>query len=292
MYIQKMTNKDLKKCLELLNELYKKPKSLDWNKGFIFGDSLKTLFILTRGIKDFAESEVYRVRSIGEKEDLTDPKTYKYPPLEYNSLGRMNLVEKQILYSSTCATTAILEYLNTGNAQEIVYLAVWKFKNNRKKSIDTFQIREFSDDLNYLKWKLKASSNSHTLKLIKGIFDLYVKLYKSKNYNFSAPFSHFLVYTHNICNMIKYPSVVTDSQSFNYAINIDFFDEEFELDKVYKIDVTGKVNMGELEGKNDLHVFMNPLEIGKNENNKIIFEPFDEGKDTFWNKRGRKLEIP
>ena len=33
------------------------------------------------------------------------------------------------------------------------------------------------------------------------------------------------------------------------------------------------------------------VEIGKNENNKIIFEPFEEDKDTFWNKRGEKLNF-
>lgn len=285
-----MTNKDLKKCIKKLRDLNKKPKSLEWNKSFIFSEGLRGLFILIRGISNFADSEVYRVRSLGEKECISDPKTYKYPPIEYNSLGRTNLVEKQILYSSTCATTAILEYLNTGTAKEIIYLAIWKFKNKQKKSIDTFEIKEFTDNLDYLKWKFKPGSDSSTLRLVKEIFDLYVKLFKSKNYNFSAPFSHLLVYTHNICNMIKYPSVVTDSNSFNYAINIDFFDEEFELDRVYKIEVFDKFNLEESKAKNDIHVLMIPLEIGKNNGGQIIFEPFDEKKDTFWKNRGRKLK--
>ena len=44
------------------------------------------------------------------------------------------------------------------------------------------------------------------------------------------------------------------SQSKNYAINIDYFDSNFYLDKVYVIDVVGKINMSESKEKNDLMI--------------------------------------
>lgn len=273
-------NKALKTNIEILKNLYQNPKSLEWNKDFIFKNKFQPAFILIRGISNFNNSEIYRARTIAENEDLSNINTYSYPPIEYNNLDRTNLKSKQVLYSSNCPTTSILEYLNTGNAEETVYLSAWKFQ--KRKGIQTFYINKFEENLDYLKWKIGKNANNETLKLIKEIFEYLILLYKSKNYNLSAPLSHFLLYTHNICDMIKYPSVVTDSQSYNCALNIDFFKKEFVLNRVYKINVLGKIDMGKLEEKSDLKIVMKPIEIGKNINNKIIFEPFKENKDNFW----------
>jgi len=276
-------NKYLKKNVEYLKNLNLKPKSLKWNKDFIFNGKFKNNVVFIRGIKDYQNSLIYRARSLGVNEDVNSPNTFKYPPLKFNNIGRANLKAKQVLYAATCPATSILEYLNTGNAGKEVYLSIWKY--NSDKVLDTFYIIENPHNLKKLKEIYYKYSTIKTLNLINEIYLNLIKLYKSNNYSFTAPYSHFILYTNNLANMIRYPSVVTDSQSYNYAINIDFFDNNFCLDMVYKLNVLGKINMNELENNNDLIVITEePIEVGRIKNGKIIYEKPNKEDLKFWKK--------
>jgi hypothetical protein len=285
-----MKNKYLKTFLEILESLESNPKSLDWYKQQIFNGKFKHAYVKASGFKDFHNSQVFRARSLGKKEDPTNIKSFKYPPLEYNALGRANLISKQVFYGANDPATAMLEFINTGNSSQKLHLARWEF--NKAKNIPTYLVSEFQEDLLYLKIKWSKDSDKNTLQLVKAIHDKLVNLYRTENYNFTAPWSHWLLYKHNICDMIKYPSVVTDSQSKNYAINIDFFDDNFHLDKVYVIDVMGKINMSDIEGQNDLMIVMSdlPKEVGEVLDGKVVYRKFNKTDKEFWDYYARHVK--
>lgn len=285
-----MKNKYLNIFLEILESLDSNPKSLDWYRKQIFNGKIEYAYVIASGFKDFHNSQIFRARSLSVEDDPSDIKSFKYPPLKYNKIGRANLKSKQVFYGANDPATAMLEYINTGNAGQKLHLAKWEFK--KVKNIPTYMVSEFQQDLLYLKIKWSQNSNKKTLELVKAIHLKLVKLYKTENYNFTAPWSHWLLYKHNVCDMIKYPSVVTDSQSKNYAININFFDDNFHLDKVYVIDVMGKINMSDIVGLNDLMVVSSdfPKEVGEVVNGKVIYREFNETDRPFWNYYARHVK--
>ena len=272
-----------KYLLQFINDLKwfknKKRTLEDGKKYSLNGKGFRNIHI--RNFHDFDKHSFFRVRGLSNSEDETKQDTHSYPPKKNNRLGRCNLKSKPVFYAALDPVTAIYEYLNTGNENEVIHISQWKLKN--KTSIGTFNIMQnpkhdvYTDDetgqiINY--------SND----LLDEVFELMISLYNESNtYEFSAPFSHFLLHKTEICQMIQYPSVTTNISKC-VAIQTDFFDSNFYLHKVFKITVHSKIQKSkELEGVLTKGITVSGLEVGNVINNLIEYgEPKEEDYD-FWN---------
>ncbi len=271
-------NKYLKDFIKLLEWFKKKKRTLEQGKTKIFeGTSYRNIHIRT--FHNYDRHNYFRARSLGENEDETLIRTHSYPPKEYNIVGRCNLKSKPVLYATLDPATALYEYLNTGKSGDTVHISVWKLKENT--SIPTFNIMpnpnlihnnlETGEIVNYSKSKMDK------------MFNLIIELFNnSKLYEFSAPFCYFLLYQTEICKMIQYPSVTTQ-QSECLAIQSNFFDENFHLSKVYKLQVINKVEMLGAKNNTIKGLIVNGLTVGNVKNGKIVYGEPDEDDMKLWN---------
>ena len=261
-----LTEKQLDELILKLRWFDDKRRTIDDGKKYVFsGKDIRYIHI--RNFHEFHNKSFFRVRSLKSSEDNSIISTFKYPPKECNRLGRANLISKQVLYAAEDPTTAMFEYLNTGEAGEYIYLAEWALKY--EIHIPTFNIMEFPWDERefYQKWN---GANKTIMEKVQQLFYLIHNLYrKSNQYEFSAPWSHFLLYKSNICKMIRYPSVATQEISTCNAINIDFFDEHFYLKRIFKLKLEAGIKAGELEFTNEPVVLTSEIIAGRINNGKI-----------------------
>lgn len=275
-----MTNSLLKGFLKKIQWFNEEPRSLDQGKQYVFGNK-DMRFIYVRNYHDFDKQSFFRARSLGENEDETLVSSFKYPPKQFNRLGRANLKGKQVLYAAEDPTTANLEYLNTGESGRYVHLSEWRLKE--KTSIQTFDIMEFPWDEPefYNRW---PNPSKEAFEDMKELFSVLKELFRKPNrYEFTAPFSHVLLYKSDMCKMIRYPSVMANSLSKCNAINIDFFDEHFEFRRVFKFRIEGKIEAGTLEGLEEPSVLMSDHSVGRIEGDKIVYCDLTEEEQKFWN---------
>lgn len=282
-----MTEKQLDNFILKLRWFDNKRRTLEAGKKYVFtGKDYRYIHI--RNFHEFYKKSFFRVRSLGPDEDPAVVSSFSYPPKEYNRLGRANLKGKQVLYAAEDPTTAMFEYLNTGEAGQFIYLTEWKMKN--EIHVPTFNIMEFPwDELGfYQNWE---GSNEGTMKKVKELYGLMQNLYrKSDQYEFSAPWSHQMLYKTNICKMIRYPSVATEEISTCNAINIDFFDEHFYLKRIFKLKLEGGFKAGELELINQPVVIMGEFTAGKLIDGEIQYGELDEDDKKFWNYYRKEMD--
>jgi uncharacterized protein (UPF0335 family) len=271
-------NEYLKEFIKSLEWFKKKKRTLEQGKQKIFKDtSYRNIHIRT--FHNYDRHNYFRARSLGEKEDETSIRAHSYPPKEYNKIGRCNLKSEPVLYASLDPATALYEYLNTGKAGDIVHISVWKLKENT--SIPTFNIMP---NPNLIQKNIETGEiiNISKTKMDK-MFDLIIELFNnSKLYEFSAPFCYFLLYQTEICKMIQYPSVTTQ-QSECLAIQSNFFDENFYLSKVYRLQVFEKIERLDNKKNKIKALILNGLIVGNINNGKIVYEEPNEEDMELWN---------
>lgn len=282
-----LTEKQLDDFILKLRWFDEKKRTLDEGKKYVFnGKDLRYIHI--RNYHEFHKNSFFRVRSLRPIEDPSIISNFSYPPKKYNRLGRANLKSKQVLYAAEDPTTAMFEYLNTGEAGDYIYLAEWALKE--EIHIPTFNIMEFPwDELEfYQKWK---GANEIIMRKVQKLYSLIQNLYrKSNQYEFSAPWSHLLLYQSDVCKMIRYPSVATQEISTCNAINIDFFDEHFYLKRIFKLKLEAGIKAGELEFTNEPVVLMSEIMAGRINDGKIEYEELDENDKKFWNYYHKKID--
>lgn len=272
-------NETLISFIEDLKWFKKKKRTLDEGKRYIF-KKRGFRHIHIRNFHDFNKHNFFRVRGLHSSEDETLITTHSYPPKDYNRLGRCNLKSKPVFYGALDPVTAIYEYLNTGNENEFIHLSQWNMKN--KVSIETFNIMPNPSHDSYTRdsdGRIIEYSND----LLDELFDLIIHLYnETTSYEFSAPFSYFLLYRTGVCKMIQYPSITTKISKC-VAINTDFFDQNFYLAKVYKLKVHSKTEPRYYEGKITKGAIVSDLEVGNISNDKIKYGEPSEDDYNFWN---------
>lgn len=282
-----LTEKQLDDFILKLRWFDESRRTLESGKKYIFTGKDRR-FIHIRNFHEFYKKSFFRVRSLGSDEDPSAISSFIYPPKKHNRLGRANLKGKQVLYAAEDPTTAMFEYLNTGEAGQYIYLTEWKMKN--EIHVPTFNIMEFPwEELEfYQNWK---DANERTMGKVKDLYSLMQNLYrKSNQYEFSAPWSHFLLYKSDICKMIRYPSVATQEISTCNAINIDFFDEHFYLKKIFKLKLEAGIKAGELEFSNEPVVITSDIMAGRIKDGKVEYEELDENDKKFWNYYQKEID--
>ncbi len=275
-----LTEKQLDDFILKLSWFDEKKRTLDECKKYVFnGNDVRYIHI--RNYHDYYKKSFFRVRSLNSDEDPSVISTFSYPPEKHNRLGRANLKSKQVLYAAEDPTTAMFEYLNTGKAADYIYLTEWALKE--EIYIPTFNIMEFpwGEQEFYQKWK---GSNEKIMHKVQKLYFLFQNLYrKSNQYEFSAPWSHLLLYKSDICKMIRYPSVATKEISTCNAINIDFFDENFYLKRIFKLKLEAGFKSGELEITNEAIVLTSQILAGRINVGKIKYKELDSNDKKFWN---------
>lgn len=282
-----LTEKQLDDFILKLRWFEENRRTLEDGKKYVFsGKGLG--FIHIRNYHEFHKKSFFRVRSLSPNEDPSIISTFSYPPKEYNRLGRANLKSKQVLYAAEDPTTAMFEYLNTGEIGNYIYLTEWALKY--EIHIPTFNIMEFLWDETEFYEKLKGA-NEIVIKKVKQIYSLIRNLYrKSNQYEFSAPWSHLLLYKSDICKMIRYPSVATQEISTCNAINIDFFDEHFYLKRIFKLKLEAGIKAGELEFTNEPVVLTSEIMAGRINDGNIEYTEIDENDKNFWNYYRKQID--
>jgi hypothetical protein len=282
-----LTEKQLDDFILKLLWFDKTKRTLEDGKKYVFsGKGLR--FIHIRNYHEFHKKSFFRVRSLSPDEDPSIISTFSYPPKKCNRIGRANLKSKQVLYAAEDPTTAMFEYLNTGNAGNYIYLAEWSLKY--KIHIPTFNIMEFPWDETefYQKW---TGANQKVMKKVQQLYSLIQNLFrKSNQYEFSAPWSHLLLYKSEICKMIRYPSVATKEISTCNAINIDFFDEHFYLKRIFKLKLEAAIDAGELEFTNEPVVLTSHVMAGRINEGKIVYVELEDHDKKFWNYYHKKVD--
>ena len=233
-------------------------------------ENVQFILLVNRIYHGLSGHSFYRARSLGENEDPSNIKAHSYPPSNYTSLGRANVPQLPVFYASDCFTTSLLEFLNTGQAKELVYVSEWKL--NKGIDLPTFPLGEdpFKVVSNSLEIFKEYDTSIHNA--IKEIFETYSILYRLKsNYSFSAAFSYFLLYEFGLYNMIEYPSVVTQGQSTCYAVNSEFFDNNFHLHRVFRVRIHDTFELGDLEGNVNPNVLLTFIDSGKVKDGDIVY---------------------
>ena len=186
-------------------------------------------FILYRGRKNIDK----------EKEDISNPKTFSYPPVEYcNENGRAHILQKPVFYCAEYFSTALFEL--RANMDDDIYIGIWRLKDyvstkihfkvteeNLKESIFHYTYKKVTDQLS--EQGINQINNNEVFK----------EKYTEESYPYinSSLFSYVLLYEQDI-DFIIYPSAQHNERYTNIAIRPEYIDTNMELDSVYLIKIT------------------------------------------------------
>ncbi|WP_055444135.1 RES domain-containing protein [Lacinutrix himadriensis] len=252
-------NTNLEKSLEKL-------KSIKWKKLFRNIDLIKfneidkayfdmfPFFPISNEIfepKEMNKGHYYRVRPLDEINDYRNFKEYSYPPKEFVSNQRANIVGQPVFYSSIHPRTAVLEFVlnqRKYDQKRLLALSVWELKSKRNMSI--LKLVNESNSKNEIRSFAEHSSKSFKTfaenkfgkhsNVIINLRNYFINSFCLKNNHvFSSYIAHKSLYdSKEKTDIIIYPSIAGDLSSINVAFNSDFADENLFLKRVYIVDST------------------------------------------------------
>ncbi|HYG01807.1 MAG TPA: RES domain-containing protein [Chryseosolibacter sp.] len=233
-------------------------------------------------LRDYSEfnTSLFRARSIEPHEDLSKVKTYSYPD-KPKSIGRANLKSKAVFYGSNDFATSALEFINTSNNKDIVYISEWQSKEWHR--IKSFPLIDYPHSYKDTNKKIFGNLTQEQYNLIVEFGNILKGLYRREaDYNFTSCFSHKLLYKMKMCDMIEYPSVVSKGHSFNYAVSTDFIDSHFYLKRVFKVEISGHSDYKNATEQKDFQFAGTFLEVGRlDEFGKIVYGPLTKEDHDF-----------
>jgi hypothetical protein len=276
--IKKPRPKHLDKTLSELRRIADKNFPFTTIKDYVF-NKMNLVMVHLRDYSEFNTS-LFRARSLEPHEDLSKVKTYSYPE-KPKSIGRANLKSKAVFYGSNDFTTSALEFINTSNNKEIVYISEWKSKERHR--IKSFPLMDYPHSYKDTNKKIFGNLTKEQYDLIIEFGNILKELYKREDdYNFTSCFSHKLLYRIKMCDMIEYPSVVAKGNSFNYAVNTDFIDNHFYLKRVFKVEIGGHSDHKNAKEQKDFQFAGRFLEVGRpDEFGKIVYGPLTKEDNDF-----------
>ena len=196
-----------------------------------------------------------------EKEDISNPQTFSYPPIQYcNENGRAHVFKKPVFYCAESFYTTLFEL--RADVDDYIYIGLWRLKNFALTKIH-FNVAE-----NNIDESIFYSTYKNMIEQLHSKYPDYIKsnesikkIYTEECFPYinSSLFSYYLLYKKDI-DFIIYPSTQTNDMYPNIAIKPEFVDNYMELDTVFlvKVGVDSK-----------FFITLNLNQVGTVENNKI-----------------------
>lgn len=196
---------------------------------------------------------VYRARLIDTlTEDITAINTYSYNHNKSQvKIGRANLEGFPVFYGAVSQDTAIRETKVTHNDNPILYISKWRLAKGKKISTVNFifddskiGLVEHTKSFNMAREeRMKEMLNIYSSDKQEAFMYLFKEvgnIFFDEDYKISSFLAHYYLYEgkekfqYDI-DLILYPSIQSNYQGFNFAINPDFADRCLELVEVQKI---------------------------------------------------------
>lgn len=202
-------------------------------------------------------SRFFRARIISSNscEDLSDPKTYSYPPIaNTKSYQRANVPGCPVFYGALDAHTALEEIKKNGvdplEKDDIIFLSEWRLKEDTDITLNYLTLPEIIEENQlYSILTRKVYKELEELFSEKGakyvnfqlaLFARISRLFLSENYIQSSIIAYNIMFLTPKINGLKidgiiYPSCSNQFRSVNVALNPEFVDNNLELVGVSKL---------------------------------------------------------
>jgi hypothetical protein len=193
---------------------------------------------------------VYRVRIIaaGSGEDISNPKTFSYPPAVYaTGFQRANAPGHPVFYAAADGKSALEEVRLNGEplkVGDLVFLTKWQVKDEIKYSLNYLTRKNIIADHHGFK-DLTLRIYSEFDRIFKNedvflnkeqrfLFEECTELFFSESYHASGTIGHDILYRTPVTNGIKisgiiYPSCANKFRGINFAFHPDFVDNALDL---------------------------------------------------------------
>lgn len=261
------------------NRAIKNLKSVDWPK---FDESenieayiakVESIFfqefkVLPNMLKLFESKSFplsfYRVREFSTFTNINLFTEHQYPPINLTKFGRCNFPKFPVFYCSNNPMTAIAEVAREGNFKgkdfcisswriipspnQFVFQSFLHAKTSNRNHFRQLSKAEIERINEPFQGKLTESQVKGTTKLLKYLQSVFLE---DNDYNISATLAHRTLYVDHeySCDILMYPSIQTNYDGVNMAINPNFVDKNFFLHRLYIIEVneynqkSGKFNV-------------------------------------------------
>jgi len=218
-----------------------------------------------------------------EKEDITNPNTYRYPPddcCKYN--GRANIKGNSVFYGAFDAQTAVIE--TKPEKEQIQYFTTWKNNSKSAPFFATFLPFNLPMDNLFKEYSIKKyigiefMCNQIGLNKTQELIELsgtFAKWFQTGEYPYSITswISNTYIVEHKI-DFIIYPSVQLESKTFCIAYTKNYINDNMILDRVIEYKISGIKN-----NKSKVNL----IQAGSNINGKIEFSEPNENDVTLMN---------
>ncbi|HXI01200.1 MAG TPA: hypothetical protein VNI52_13115 [Sphingobacteriaceae bacterium] len=201
--------------------------------------------------------KLYRVRAFSQEsaEDISDPRTFSYPPNEkVKTFQRANIPYHTVFYGAFDGKTAFEELKLNGNQTikrgDIIFLSEWTIKEGSQYNLAQLTLPEISEEE-----QLYGDLTKKVYSEINRIFDsesavfaeeqkfLYQqasKIFLSGSYIQSGILAHQILYKTPEVQGVKidgilYPSFSNNFRSINCALHPDFVDKNLRLESIRKL---------------------------------------------------------
>ena len=238
---------------------------------------------------NFPKLNIFRATIIGqnEDEDKLDQYRFSYPDPKKGvkvNIGRANIKDYPMFYGSTDFMGSILEIIKTESDSKIksipstIFVSEWTIKKPTK-----FIVHDIRNILSKVPYDKVSPEETVYLNFYLKYFS---DIFSSPNaYDFSSRYAHNLLvgiddkkggYSNILeepIEMLIYPSIITKSQTVNYAITPTAINEKFSLKSISKMQLPKNLNKDNLG--NGIH--MKKLKIGRLNSKKedALIEWFD-----------------
>ena len=207
---------------------------------------------------------IFRARPVDSFSNINLFREHSYPPINLVQLGRCNFPKHPVFYSSNNPVTALAEVIRDNDFKnKKICISSWAIiPSNDEFIFESFLqtdlhpnnqfaalAKSLADRINEpFKGKLSADKQKGLQIFLKYIDSQFIK---NDNYSFSASLAHRRIYgNHNFCtDILMYPSVQTEMQGVNLAINPNFVDNHMRIKRFYILEVndydrtSGKFNI-------------------------------------------------
>lgn len=231
---------------------------------------------------------LYRVRPLYSPSypDLGLIREYSYPPIDKVGLNRCNYKRKPVFYCSQDPRTAILETIKEENTEVTFCISVWE--NQTQEAGYRYRLASFLQSVT------NENNPAHSIKMrahqllvdklkeenvpeneIEGVVTLRQYFHDAfvdpNSYNISAFLAHKSIFKEET-DVLLYPSVQSNGNSYNLAISPNFADNHLRFKRCYigSIEIYDRKNFG---------LKLKMARKGFIENNRIKtigFDPKDE----------------
>lgn len=201
--------------------------------------------------------KLYRVRAFpqGSVEDISDPRTFSYPPTEKaKTFQRASIPYHPVFYGAFDGKTAFEELKFNGNETikrgDTIFLSEWSIKEGSKYNLAQLTLPEISEN-EQLYADLTKKVYSEITRIFenesqvfaeeqKFLYEQASKIFLSGPYIQSGVLAHEILYkTPEIQGLkidgILYPSCSNNFRSINCALHPDFVDKSLKLESIRKL---------------------------------------------------------